>query len=362
MIKKRAIFLIHGLIGGGAERVCVNIANALSERDWDITLVVLTLKNSAYLSKLSDKIKIVNLDVERIIYAIFPLLKLLIKNKNTPFLVYNYHLTAVVLMLRSVFRLKIRIFTRNIGTLSIIRKHIPNFRQRLFFALINKFYCHADKIINQCYEMQEDLIRLYPSIENKCNVIHNPVDSEIDKVANSTKNTEKEKYILCVGRLAKEKAFHYAIKAFSLARPYLNENYYLKIVGEGNLEKELKLLTKDLKIESCVSFEGFQKEVAPYYLKAKATLLSSIYEGCPNVLIESITLGTPVISFACPSGPSEIINDLNGKLVQANDVEALSKAIIGVCNIEYDIGSVKSTSFRFKINEIITEYEQVLNS
>jgi len=65
-----------------------------------------------------------------------------------------------------------------------------------------------------------------------------------------------------------------------------------------------------------VGFEGFKKDMIPYYLSAKATVLTPLYEGFPNVLVESITLGTPAIAFNCPSRPSEIIVDgINGFLV-----------------------------------------------
>ena len=176
------------------------------------------------------------------------------------------------------------------------------------------------------------------------------------------KKSIKKKYILCAGRLEKQKSVHYAIEAFALARPFLKGNYYLKIVGQGSLEKELKNLVKCLKIEQHVLFEGFQKNITSYYLKAKATLLSSTYEGFGNVLIESIMLGTPIISFDCPSGPDEIINDLNGKLVKFGDIKGLSRAIIDVCNSEYDIESVQSTAHRYRSDKIVKEYEQVLNS
>ncbi|MCY4329855.1 MAG: glycosyltransferase [Endozoicomonadaceae bacterium] len=363
MKNKRLIFLIFGLEGGGVERMCVNIANALAEKGWDITLVVQTLENAVYLESLSDKVELVNLKCKRSLYAIFPILKFLVAHKHSSVVLHEHLLTTLVVILRLLFKLKIKIFTINNCNLSMMRKDTKNSQKKWFKNfLINQFYFYADKIINVSYGVQKDLIKLYPGIENKCSVIYNTVYGEIERIAQNTKKTDKEKYILYAGRLEQEKSIHYAIEAFALARPFLKGNYYLKIVGQGSLEKELKNLVKCLKIEQHVLFEGFQKNITSYYLKAKATLLSSTYEGFGNVLIESIMLGTPIISFDCPSGPDEIINDLNGKLVKFGDVKGLSRAIIDVCNSEYDIESVQSTAHRYRSDKIVKEYEQLLNS
>ena len=86
-----------------------------------------------------------------------------------------------------------------------------------------------------------------------------------------------------MGRLEKQKAFNYAIEAFSGIKDNF-PNLRLKIVGQGSLKQELKQKAIDLNVENRVDFEGFQKDIIPYYLHSKATVLTSIYEGYPNVL------------------------------------------------------------------------------
>ena len=93
------------------------------------------------------------------------------------------------------------------------------------------------------------------------------------------------------------------------------------------MENDLKQEASKLNILNKIDFEGFQKKnIAPYYLYANATLLTSSYEGYPNVLIGSIAMNTPVISFDCPGGPNEIINNgVNGFLVKYPDVRISKK-------------------------------------
>ena len=110
-----------------------------------------------------------------------------------------------------------------------------------------------------------------------------------------------------------------------------------------------------------VDFEGFQKDVNSYYVYAKATLLTSLYEGFPNCLIESIVLGTPVVSFDCQSGPNEIIkNGINGYLVKYKDINDLKKQLHSVISHNFNIKKMRLTVEKHHINNIIKNYEGIL--
>ena len=230
--------------------------------------------------------------------------------------------------------------------------------------LIDKFYSKADHIVNQSHAMREDLISVHPQLKDNSSVIYNPVAKHIEDYANSNdlNNIKKRDYLLCVGRLEKQKAFHYAIEGFAgIASKF--PNLRLKIVGKGSLEKELRQNAIDFGVEDRVDFEGFQKHMIPYYLYAKATLLTSIYEGYPNVLVESITLKTPVVAFDCPSGPSEIIKDeINGYLVKYQDVEELKEKLISVLSKSALSEDINKTVNQNRVNQVYNLYKKVINS
>src|SRR5690606_37684775 len=127
------------------------------------------------------------------------------------------------------------------------------------------------------------------------------------------------------------------------------------------LEKELKNLALDLGISDRVVFKGYQSDIIPFYLNAKVTLLTSLFEGFPNVLLESIALGTPVVAFNCPSGPSEIIiNGINGYLSKYLDEEHLEKHLTESLCRNWDPLVVSKTVYKFRKEIIVDEYIKFL--
>jgi len=158
--------------------------------------------------------------------------------------------------------------------------------------------------------------------ENRIKVINNPINNKIEGFVkcNEVIKSNSEKYILCVGRLEHQKAFDVAIRVFAEVVKFFPD-ITLKIVGEGSMHHQLLNYVESLDLCENVVFEGYQENMIPFYVDAEATLLTSIYEGFPNSLVESICLGTPVVSFDCPSGPGEIIID------GENEIERLNKEI-----------------------------------
>ena len=165
-----------------------------------------------------------------------------------------------------------------------------------------------------------------------------------------------------MGRLEPVKALHYAIEGFAGITNQF-PNLRLKIVGQGILEGELKQKAIELNIEDKIDFEGFQKDLIPYYLYSKCTLLTSVYEGYPNVLIESISMNTPVVAFNCPNGPNEIIkNGINGYLVDQFDVKHLTEKTLLLLQNKLDYKDLKNSIISNNSKYIFKQYENVVNS
>ncbi|MNK41044.1 4-alpha-N-acetylgalactosaminyltransferase [compost metagenome] len=158
--------------------------------------------------------------------------------------------------------------------------------------------------------------------------IYNPTNSEYIQERLQENNPEIEyTYILAVGRIDEVKQFDKLIKAYADS-VLPGNNIKLMILGEGNKKNELKRYADNLNLSDKVVFMGFQENPYVYMKKALFVVLSSKFEGTPNVILESLACGTPVVSFDCFTGPSEIINDReNGLLIENQNIEKLTEGI-----------------------------------
>ncbi|GAA4412930.1 hypothetical protein GCM10011450_24280 [Advenella faeciporci] len=360
--KNKVTFFVSTISNGGAEAVCVNIANGLAERGLQVDLLVLHTNEKNYIDKLSHKVNLIDLKAQRTRYAAPALLFYLLKYKPKILLVFKYELIDLIIILKKIFRLNIKVIGRNISIFSENNKLKKSIIQQIFIKRIFGIPMEKlDCIINQSYEMEKDLLTSLPSLKERSVVIHNPVASYIEQFAkqNDLDKSSNISYILCIGRLEEVKAFHLAIEAFSIiANNY--KNLRLKFVGEGSLKFQLKQKAEQLGLKNRIDFEGFQTDVIPYYRHANLTLLTSKYEGFPNVLIESIVLGTPVVSVDCPSGPREILDyGKYGKLVKPDNIQDLVSSIESILNFPNQYNLSERASF-FSVDKAIEKYIKLL--
>jgi len=199
---------------------------------------------------------------------------------------------------------------------------------------------------------------------NKAITIYNPSEpfTETEK-----ENPFSEKYILYLGRIEeKVKNFTLLLAAYK-ASNLVKNGIYLKIVGDGSDTEFVKQKVKDLKLSNTVDIYPFTPEIVPYLKNALYLTLTSRYEGFPMVLIESLSLGTPVLSVACESGPDEIIiHRKNGLLVENFSEKALAEAMNNLAfNGELyktcKLNAKKSVS-HLKMETIAAQWTNLLNS
>lgn len=360
-LSKDIVLLINSLGGGGAEGVCVNLANGLHYRGWRVMIVVLHLNNAVRQKDLKEGVQLVILGKKHARTSPIALAKVLRKHKPKKILVFNHQLAVLLILLRAVLFFDFRIVARTINTLSQKKAGETSFWHKHIVQWVTMLlYGKVDRVIAQSLKMAEDLYSFYGVMEKKTTIIHNPVSEAIENYLLPDRIHKKD-YLLSVGRLESAKAFHLAIAAFaSIASDY--PSLRLKIVGKGSLENKLKEQVHVLGVADRVDFEGYQTDIIPFYLSAKATLLTSHYEGFPNVLVESIALGTPVVAFDCPSGPSEIVVDgVNGFLARPQDIEHLQECIKSALLHPWDIGCIVKTSKRFSLYRILDGYEELLH-
>ena len=186
-------------------------------------------------------------------------------------------------------------------------------------------------------------------IQRKGIVIDNPVDvSRIPLLYEGSRNYT----ITAVGRLAPQKNFKLLINAFYMFSK-MHDDYCLEIYGDGQLKNELEQQIKELGIAHKVSLCGARKDVLDRIRCSSMFVLTSDYEGVPNVLLEAMCMGMPVISTDCPSGgPRKLIEDgINGLLTPVGDCDELVKRMDSLCDVAYASSLSKEA---YKVREKFT--------
>ena len=183
-------------------------------------------------------------------------------------------------------------------------------------------YGNAYKMVGVSMAIAEKIKEIY-NFENVTS-IYNAISTEDDHPKAET----NDHYILFFGRLDDDvKNISLLLEGYSKSI-LPSQNIKLKILGEGKDLEKLKLKSNDLKLTSNVQFLGHLSNPSALVKSALFTVLTSKYEGFPRSIIESLALGTPVISVDCKSGPNEIIeHNSNGLLIENNNPEALADAM-----------------------------------
>lgn len=165
------------------------------------------------------------------------------------------------------------------------------------------------------------------NVRHKIQRIYNPVTVPVQECITPVQDT---KIILAVGRLAEQKGFDLLLDAWAKIPSDKKTNTLLRIIGDGPLKAALVRQAQNLGISREVDFFGTTNNIQQQYAKAHAYVLSSRFEGFVLTLTEAMASGLPVISFNCPCGPSELLTEGAGILVDNGNVNALARAIENV--------------------------------
>ena len=166
--------------------------------------------------------------------------------------------------------------------------------------------------------------------------------------------------VLGVGRLAPQKDFPTLLRAF--ARVRAQRPARLVILGEGKRRGELETLAATLGITADTAMPGFVENPYPYMARAAVFVLSSVREGLPNVLIEALACGCPVVSTDCPSGPAEVLDgEQYGRLVPTGDDAALARALCATLEKTPPRERLIGRGRFFSVDRAVERYERLLS-
>lgn len=313
----KMVFLsfLHGF--GGAEKQIIMLANEMTNKGHDVTLISLNSNNMCYY--LNPKVNYIfipdnNLGVFKILGRYIELRKYLKKLK--PDIIINFWFQTAYLT---------AFMSRTItGKIIYSERGDPGDKEYSgILGFIRSITLpRIDGFVFQSY----GAMKFFDSnVQKKSIIIHNPVyvDKEECLICN-----QREKTIVTIGRLHAQKNQQLLINAFAQIADQF-PSYKLEIYGDGELRDELQNQILSLKMEERIFLLGTSKNVLNLIKNASLFVLSSDYEGLPNTLIEAMSLGIPCISTDCrPGGAREIINDgENGIITKCGDCGELSSAI-----------------------------------
>ena len=193
-----------------------------------------------------------------------------------------------------------------------------------YLICIPLLYRLANRVVAPSEGIRNRLIRIgLPAA--KVSVIRNPI--VVHRSHRTLQRPVPFPFVLGAGRLHRQKGFDRLLRSFQR----IDAAVHLVILGDGPERERLIGIARSLGIVSRVHFPGASSDVERWFHHALCFVLSSRYEGWPNVLMEAMAYGCPVVSFDCRYGPSEILEDgVSGLLVAANDIEGLQSAIARV--------------------------------
>lgn len=336
-MSKKIIIYIPNLSGGGTERFYSQLANFLSKyKNYSLTYFYsIDLKNNKNVININKDIKFRKTISRKSIFAFLEIIFFTWTRKYSLILTAQNHPNVLFSLFRFLIpkRTKLIISERAFTDLALLDSKMIS--SKLINKLIPFSYRNADYIHCQTKRIANHMLTKYRLPREKLVVIPNFVDiSSIEKSANEKavlKNEDRifllSPYIISIGRLHNQKGYQFLLNAFSKIANKIPHN--LIILGEGSLLNDLSIQVKKLNLEKRVLFLGFVKNPYPLLKGAQLFVLSSLYEGMPNVLLEAIALGIPVVSSDCPSGPKEILGKKYSELLyKPRDTVSLSKLIL----------------------------------
>ena len=358
MEKQKVLFLTPSLHGGGAERVIVTLLKHIDRSKFHLALAVVDARDAVFRDDLPPDIEFVDLGVTRVRYALPRIIGLIWKRR--PDVVFSTlgHLNLALSMIRSLLPDGLRYIARETIVVSKLLESYsyPCIWRRLY----RRFYKRHDLLVCQSQDMKSDLVKDFCFPTEQTVVINNPVDVQYIKTQAALPLDCSWPDVDCirliaVGRLTKQKGFDLLIDAIALLN---NPKIHLCILGEGILLDELKQFALTKGVSEQVEFVGFQTNPYAWFAQADAFVLSSHYEGFPNVVLEALACGVPIIATPAPGGIHEILNNISGCII-AEEISAsgLANAIGRWLSTREQIPD--SAIEPYRVERIVAQYESL---
>lgn len=310
------IFVTANMAGGGSERVIAGLSEQFVSMGHKVSIIMTAGSAIAY--KLSETVNVLTIggqtdgSIKKRFNRLWELRKCFKKQKQAVIISFGTETNMFCILANLGRKQKLIISERN----------DPN---KCTYKLLRNIIYFMGK--NFVFQTEDALKHFSKRIQKRGIVIPNPILNSIPMPYTG----EREKKIVAVGRLTKQKNHKLLLEAFA---DFLKDekDYQLVLYGQGELQEVLENQAKELHIQESVIFAGFRSDILECIKNSSMYVLSSDYEGISNSLLEAMALGLPVISTDCPIGGSRmcIENNVNGILVGLNNAKELTVAMLKI--------------------------------
>ena len=335
------VLVLHGHLSmGGEERVLLNVLKNLVELNYDVDLLITWNhgENNLFENEIPKKVNYEflfnNYDGKsKIIKEIYRLWAKLTYLKKVEKIIKEKKYDIVIdyssnLLKYNNLDIKVPVFAWIHFSLT--------FGEKLSADKIEKYkkqYKKYDKILAICDTMRDEFVEILGMEKNKVELVYNPIDLEAirkkaETIYKKYENYLKQDYFLQVSRLTEQKQPEHLVDIYyKLKQQGIKEKLYF--IGNGEKIELIKQKIREYNLENDVVLLGQIENPYPFFKNAKLFVHTAKYEGLPTVLLESLTLGTPVVSYDCPTGPKDILgqNSEYGKLIPLNDKDTFVKEV-----------------------------------
>ncbi|MFO7840276.1 MAG: glycosyltransferase family 4 protein [Desulfosalsimonadaceae bacterium] len=372
---KKILILIHSLTSGGSERVAAALSGFLSNQGFSVTVVTICGKEQDFYT-LDEKVGRICLELAgqsrgagKILANIrrIKTLRSVIKKEN-PDVVIGMMTECAVMSILACKGLPARV--------AVSERNFPGHKKmpRQWALLRKALYRFADIHVAQTRGIAEWLKK--KTRAKRIAVIPNsvrwPLPSGIPAVDPGDFLAQDQKLVLAVGSLSRQKGFDLLIRAFSEISPEHPDWKLIILGGQSGKDREndecekLQHLIETLGLKDRVKMPGQTGNVGDWYERADLFVLSSRYEGFPNVVLEAMAAGCACVAFDCDTGPRDIIQDgTNGILVPPQDTRELAKAMKRLMEDETLRKTLSSEAVavreRFSEGKILGRWKQILD-
>jgi glycosyltransferase involved in cell wall biosynthesis len=356
--RKRILFTLGNLEGGGAERVIINLLRCLDRSKFELHLAVVH-HIGKFIDSVPDDIVVHDLKAGRVRKSFLPFIRLIRRIK--PDLLFSTlgYLNLAIILMKPLFPGQTKLFIRETIVVTENLRAVPH--SWAWKGLYRLLYNRSEVIICLCHAMIEDLAEHFNVSSDKMVRIYNPVDIKtVQRQAGEGDNpfqfSGPGPHLVAAGRLSFQKGFDRLLQAFPalLAK---KPDSRLWILGQGELENSLSSSIRQKGLEDKVRLVGFQSNPYRWFKHADLFVLPSRFEGLPNTLLEALACGCPVVALRHPGGTEEILQKLG---IEDRYVPALDPWLDSWWQRPED-NTNQVFRRNFSLENIIGEYEHLLD-